>query len=211
MIQRLLDIFFSGVAIIVLFPLLLLIILILSITGEREIFYKQKRVGKNRVSFKLFKFATMLKNSENQGAGTVTLKNDFRVLPLGKFLRKTKLNELPQLFNIFIGQMSVVGPRPLHQKQFSFYSKNDQKIISSIRPGLSGVASIIFRDEEKILQNSVDPEKTYQQKITPRKAALEKWYVKNMSLYLYFKLIILTIIIVIIPSVNIVRLFKDIK
>tara|TARA_B100000787_G_C16131381_1_gene267535 strand:- start:288 stop:923 length:636 start_codon:yes stop_codon:yes gene_type:complete len=211
MIQRLLDIFFSGVAIIVLFPLLLLIILILSITGEREIFYKQKRVGKNRVSFKLFKFATMLKNSENQGAGTVTLKNDFRVLPFGKFLRKTKLNELPQLFNIFMGQMSVIGPRPLHQKQFSFYFEDDQKIISSIRPGLSGVASIIFRDEEKILQNSIDSEKTYQQKITPRKAVLEKWYVKNKSLYLYFKLIILTIIIVIIPSVNIVRFFKDIK
>ena len=110
-----------------------------------------------------------------------------------------------------MGQMSVIGPRPLHQKQFSFYFEDDQKIISSIRPGLSGVASIIFRDEEKILQNSIDSEKTYQQKITPRKAVLEKWYVKNKSLYLYFKLIILTIIIVIIPSVNIVRFFKDIK
>jgi len=211
MMQRLFDFFFSGIAIIVLSPLLLLIILILSITGEREIFYKQKRVGVNRVSFNLFKFATMLKNSENEGAGTVTLKNDFRVLRFGKFLRKTKLNELPQLFNIFMGQMSVIGPRPLHQKQFSFYFENDQKIISSIRPGLSGVASIIFRDEEKILQNSADSEKTYQQKITPRKAELEKWYVKNKSLYLYFKLIILTIIVVIIPSVNMVRFFKDIK
>ena len=98
-----------------------------------------------------------------------------------------------------------------HKNEIIEYFENDQKIISSIRPGLSGVASIIFRDEEKILQNSADPEKTYQQKITPRKAELEKWYVKNKSLYLYFKLIILTIIVVIIPSVNMVRFFKDIK
>ena len=138
-------------------------------TGEGEIFYKQNRIGKDMVSFNLIKFATMLKNSENKGAGTVTLKNDFRVLPFGKFLRKTKLNELPQLLNIFIGQMSVIGPRPLHNKQFSFYSDDDQKIISSIRPGLSGLASIIFRDEEKILQNSNDPEKTYKEKINKLK------------------------------------------
>ncbi|MDA8845089.1 sugar transferase, partial [Candidatus Pelagibacter bacterium] len=169
MLQRSFDILFSSISIIVLFPVLSLIILILSITGEREIFYKQNRIGQNRISFELWKFATMYKNSEKKGAGTVTLKNDFRVLPFGKFLRKTKLNELPQLFNIFIGDMSVIGPRPLHQKQFSFYSSRDQKIISSVKPGLSGVGSIIFRDEEKILQNTNNPEKSYKQNITPRK------------------------------------------
>ena len=116
MLQRSFDILFSCISIIVLLPVLSLIILILSITGEREIFYKQNRIGQNRISFELWKFATMYKNSEKKGAGTVTLKNDFRVLPFGKFLRKTKLNELPQLFNIFIGDMSVIGPRPLHQK-----------------------------------------------------------------------------------------------
>ena len=188
----------------------MIIILILSLTGEKEIFYKQSRIGKNGANFKLIKFATMLKNSENKGAGTVTLKNDFRVLPFGKFLRKTKLNELPQLFNIFIGQMSVIGPRPLHEKQFSFYSEDDQKIISSTTPGLSGLASIIFRDEEKILQNSSHPDKTYKEKITPRKAELEKWYIKNNSIYLYFKLIILTLFVVIVPSINISRFFDDI-
>ncbi len=208
--QRFFDIFFSSIAIIILSPIFLIIILILSLTGEKEIFYKQSRIGKNGASFKLIKFATMLKNSENKGAGTVTLKNDFRVLPFGKILRKTKLNELPQLFNIFIGQMSVIGPRPLHEKQFSFYSEDDQKIISSITPGLSGLASIIFRDEEKILQNSSHPDKTYKEKITPRKAELEKWYIKNNSIYLYFKLIILTLFVVIIPSINISRFFDDI-
>tara|TARA_Y100000389_G_scaffold167531_1_gene172757 strand:- start:4667 stop:5299 length:633 start_codon:yes stop_codon:yes gene_type:complete len=208
---RILDIFFSGIAIIFLFPAIIIIILILSVTGEREIFYKQKRVGKNKVIFEILKFATMHKDSENKGAGTVTLKNDPRVLPFGKFLRKTKLNELPQLFNILMGQMSVIGPRPLHQKQFNFYSEDDQKMISSIRPGLSGVSSIIFRDEEKIFQNSDDPDKTYKEKISPKKAELEKWYVKNRSVYLYFKLIILTLIIVIFPSIDISRFIKKIS
>ena len=209
--QRLFDILFSTLAIIILIPILIIIILILSLTGEREIFYRQKRVGKDKINFKLLKFATMLKNSENQGAGTVTLKNDFRVLPFGRILRKTKLNELPQLFNIFLGQMSIIGPRPLHIKQFSFYSEYDQKIISSIRPGLSGLASIVFRDEEKILQNVDDPDKTYKEKITPRKAELEKWYVQNKSLYLYFKLILLTMVVVIFPSIDIKKYFKEIK
>ncbi len=208
--QRLFDIFFSVTAIIILFPVLLFIILVLSFTGEGEIFYKQNRVGKNKISFKILKFATMFKDSESKGAGTITLKNDSRVLPFGKFLRKTKLNELPQLFNIFIGHMSVIGPRPLHQKQFSFYSKNDQKIISSIRPGLSGLSSIIFRDEEKILQSGSDPDKTYKKNITPKKAKLEKWFVKHKSIYLYFKLIILTFIVVLFPSIKIYRFFKDI-
>lgn len=209
--QRLLDILLSGIAILILSPLFLLIILILSITGEREIFFKQNRIGINKTNFGLLKFVTMLKNSENTGAGTVTLKNDYRVLPFGKFLRKTKLNELPQLFNILKGDMSVIGPRPLHQKQFSFYTENDQKLISSIKPGLSGVSSIIFRDEDKILQNTSDPDKTYKKNITPKKAKLEKWYVEHKSVYLYFKLIILTMIIVLFPSKDISHFLKKIS
>jgi lipopolysaccharide/colanic/teichoic acid biosynthesis glycosyltransferase len=208
--QRLLDILLSGIAILILSPLFLLIILILSITGEREIFFKQNRIGINKTNFGLLKFVTMLKNSENTGAGTVTLKNDYRVLPFGKFLRKTKLNELPQLFNILKGDMSVIGPRPLHQRQFSFYTENDQKLISSIKPGLSGVSSIIFRDEDKILQNTSDPDKTYKKIITPKKAKLEKWYVQNRSIYLYLKLIILTLIVVLIPSVKASSFFEDV-
>lgn len=209
MIQRLLDIFLSGSAIAVLSPLFLVIILTLRLTGEGEIFFRQSRVGKNKITFGLLKFTTMLKNSENIGAGTVTLKDDFRVLPFGKFLRKTKLNELPQLLNIFMGHMSIIGPRPLHQKQFSFYSESDQKIIASILPGLSGVGSIIFRDEEKILQSSNNPDLTYKKLITPEKAKLEKWYVKNKSIFLYFKLIFFTIFVVLIPSLKIKSFFKD--
>ena len=176
--QRLFDIILSGTALLVLLPFLLVLILILNFTGEGEIFYRQSRVGKNMVSFNLIKFATMLKNSENKGAGTVTLENDFRVLPFGKFLRKTKLNELPQLFNILMGHMSVIGPRPLHEKQFSFYSEYDKKIISSIRPGLSGLASIVFRDEEKILQNSNDPDKTYKRELHQQRLNLKSGILK---------------------------------
>ena len=144
----------------------------------------------------------MLKDSETIGAGTVTLQNDFRVLPFGKVLRKTKINELPQLFNILIGDMSVIGPRPLHNKQFNLYSADMQRKISSVLPGLSGVGSIIFRDEEAVLGGSADPLETYRLKITPVKAELESWYVENRSLWLYFKLIALTIVAVCLPKAD---------
>lgn len=110
--QRVFDILFSSLTIIILLPILVPILCILRLTGEGEVFFRQTRVGKDKVSFNLLKLATMLKNSEQLGAGTVTLKDDFRVLPYGKFLRKTKLNELPQLFNILLGDMSIIGPRP---------------------------------------------------------------------------------------------------
>ena len=207
--HRFFDIFLSGIAIILFSPIFIITIIILKFTGEGEIFFKQNRIGKDKVNFGLLKFATMLKNSESMGAGTVTLKEDFRVLPFGKFLRKAKINELPQLLNIFLGQMSVIGPRPLHEKQFSFYSENDQNIIASVRPGLSGVGSIMFRDEEKILQNSQNPDETYKKIITPEKAKFERWYVKRKSISLYFKLILLTIIAVIFSNLNMVIFFKD--
>ena len=198
--QRFFDILFSLLAISLLSPVLIICTAILKITGEGEIFYLQKRVGLNKKIFNLMKFATMIKNSENLGAGTITVKNDPRVLPFGKFLRKTKINELPQLFNILKGEMSVIGPRPLHTKQFGFYSESDQLMISSVCPGLSGYGSIYFRDEESILSNSNDPDEVYKKKITPLKAKLEKKYIREKSIYLYFKLIFLTLIVVIFPS-----------
>ena len=208
---RLMDLMLSGLAILVLSPALVLVIAILKVTGEGEIFFSQKRIGVNKEPFRLLKFATMLKNSESMGAGTVTVKNDPRVLPFGKFLRKTKINELPQLFNIFFGDMSVIGPRPLHQKQFSFYTAEQQNVIASVRPGLSGVGSIIFRDEEALLQGSDDPDVTYKTMISPRKAALETWFVENRGLCLYFRLIVLTVIAVVFPSARMERFFKGLE
>ena len=154
--QRFFDIIFSGLALLVLSPLLLPVMLILRLTGEGEVFFIQKRVGLGGKEFGIYKFATMLKNSPSIGAGTVTVRDDPRILPFGKFLRKTKINELPQLINIFIGDMSVVGPRPLVRKGFDAYDDATKAIVSSVSPGLSGVGSLVFRNEEEILHTATD-------------------------------------------------------
>lgn len=193
--QRFFDILFSSIAILLLSPLLLIVMMILLCTGEHEIFYLQERIGKNGKTFGVIKFATMLKNSPNIGSGTITTRNDPRVLPFGKILRKTKINELPQLFNIFIGNMSVIGPRPLVKEGFDAYSAGVKEIIGKVTPGLSGIGSVVFRDEEKYFNNpEIDAKVFYTNVIQPYKGALEVWYVKNRSISLYFKLIILTVI-----------------
>lgn len=209
--QRLLDIFFSGIAIIALCPLLILVICLLRITGEGEVFYRQIRVGKNGKNFNLIKYATMLKDSPNMGNGEITIKNDPRVLPLGSFLRKSKINELPQLWNIFIGDMSVVGPRPMVPNTFATYPIEAQKILNTVRPGLTGIGSIIFRDEERLLDGRDDPIGFYNENITPHKSNLELWFVKNSTLFLYIKIIFVTAWVVVFPSSNIVnKVFDDI-
>ena len=131
---RLLDIIFSGLTILVLSPFLVAILIVLRFTGEGEIFFKQERIGKGGKKFQLYKFATMLKNSPNIGSGEITMRDDPRVLPLGKLLRKTKINELPQLFNILIGDMSVIGPRPLTPQTFDAYSETTQSLITQVLP-----------------------------------------------------------------------------
>jgi len=196
--QRIFDILFASIAILVLVPLLIPIVIILRLTGEGEIFYIQQRVGKNNKMFGLIKFATMLKNSPNIGMGTITVKNDPRVLPFGKFLRKTKINELPQILNIFFGDMSFIGPRPQDKRCFMAFPITTQQFIVQVKPGLSGIGSIIFRDEESILDNSeIDRSKFYDDVIMPYKGKLEEWYVKNQNLYTYFILIVLTVWVII--------------
>ncbi|MDC1443521.1 sugar transferase [Gammaproteobacteria bacterium] len=192
--KRLLDIFLSSVAIFILLPLFIPIAIILKFTGEGEVFYLQERVGLNNKAIKIFKFATMLKNSENIGSGIYTAKNDSRILPLGSFLRKTKINELPQILNIFFGDISIVGPRPLIRKTFDLYDLSSRKIISSMKPGLTGVGSIFFRNEDELLQKSILPlEEFYAKNITPYKAKLEIWYFNNRSFYCDLKIIFLTV------------------
>jgi len=196
--QRLFDIFFSTLALIVLLPLFIPIMIILKFTGEGEVFYIQERIGKGGKPFGLMKFATMLKDSPNMGTATVTVKNDPRILPFGNFLRKTKINELPQLLNILLGDMSVIGPRPQTERCFLAFPKKSQEAIKKVKPGLSGIGSIIFRDEESMLcNNQIDQLKFYDDFIAPYKGSLEQWYVKNQSLSIYFKLIFLTIWVVI--------------
>ena len=197
--KRLLDIIISLLALIILSPLLLPIIIILRFSAEGYVFYFQDRIGKDRVSFKIIKFATMLKNSSNIGSGEITIKNDPRVLPLGKFLRKSKINELPQLWNIFIGDMSIVGPRPMVPNTFTKYPIEAQKVLNTVKPGLTGIGSIIFRDEERLLDGREDPVSFYNENITPHKSDLELWFVENNTLWLYIKIIFVTAWAVVFP------------
>lgn len=197
MIQRLFDILFSGMALLCLIIPLAIIMLILRFSGEGEIFYIQERIGRNGKKFGVYKFATMLKNSASIGTGTVTVKDDPRVLPMGKFLRKSKINELPQLFNIFGGSMSIVGPRPQTQRCFDAFPEALQPIIVKVRPGLSGIGSIVFRNEEDMMDSAESADDIYNNDIMPYKGLLEKWYVENNSLYVYFACIFLTVWVVI--------------
>jgi lipopolysaccharide/colanic/teichoic acid biosynthesis glycosyltransferase len=204
---RILDILLSGLALMVFFPLGLIIALMLKCTGEGEVFYVQERIGRAGKSFGLIKFATMLKDSPSIGAGDITIKNDPRILPLGHVLRKTKLNEVPQFVNILFGDMSLVGPRPQTPKNFEYFPPEMRKLISSMRPGLTGIGSIIFRDEESIAAALGKPIETcYREIIGPYKARLEEWYWrrrKNASVYCL--LILVTAWIIINPKSEVYR------
>jgi len=203
---RFFDILLSLITLIVFFPFGLIIALILRITGEGEIFYIQERLGRKGRRFGLLKFATMLKNSPSIGTGDVTIKYDPRVLPFGKFLRKTKLNEVPQIINILIGDMSVVGPRPQTPKNFDYFPDKGKEIIRSMRPGLTGIGSIVFRDEESIVERSnLDIERCYREIIGPYKAQLEEWYAERQNAITYFLLIIVTAWVIIHPESEIYR------
>ena len=207
---RFFDLFFSILALVVFFPLILPIVIILLFTGEGEIFYKQKRVGLHGKSFNLLKFATMLKNSPRIGAGEITLKNDPRVLPFGRFLRKTKINELPQIFNIIFGHISIVGPRPMVPDTFRKYSSEAKLELKKIKPGLTGIGSIFFRDEEKFLDGKKEPRKFYDEHIIPFKNELEIWFVRNRSISVYFKIIFITAWVIIFSKSNVLKKhFRD--
>ena len=198
--QRILDIVFSGVGMLFLSPLLLPIACLLKATGEGDVFYIQTRVGKNGSPFGLLKFVTMLRDSPNIGSGEITISNDPRVLPMGKFLRKSKINELPQLWNILIGDMSVVGPRPMVPNTYANYPAAAQEILNTVRPGLTGIGSIIFRNEERLLDGREDPIGFYNENITPFKSELEIWFVQNNSFWLYIKAIFVTAWVVVFPT-----------
>lgn len=190
-IKRFIDLLIATVALILLSPILLLSIIILSITGEHEIFYFQKRMGYKNKLFNIWKFATMLKNSPNMGTGEITLRNDPRVTKFGKLLRISKINELPQIINVFKGDMSIVGPRPLMEVSFKLYPQHVQEVIYNNKPGITGIGSLIFRDEEKLVSQTNDPKAMYAA-IYPYKGQLELWYQKNASVYTDLMIIFLT-------------------
>jgi lipopolysaccharide/colanic/teichoic acid biosynthesis glycosyltransferase len=205
-LKRTLDLIIASIALIILSPILIVVSIILKCTGEHDIFYLQKRVGFKNKPFNIYKFATMLKNSPNIGTGEITLRNDPRVLPIGGFLRKSKINELPQIINIFFGDMSVVGPRPLMEVSFKLYNDNIQSKIYNVKPGMTGIGSLIFRDEEKLLSEANDPKEMYN-KIFPYKGELELWYQANASIFTDIKIIFLTAWSIVFPNNKLANTF----
>ena len=157
-IKILIDLFLALIILIFLSPIFIIIIILLKFSGEGEIFFFQKRIGYKMRNIKIFKFATMLKNSPEIGDKLYTAENDERILKIGKFLRQTKLNELPQIINILLGNMSIVGPRPLVEDTFNFYSEIGKQKISIVKPGITGLSSIFFSKEDKLLKNVLDKE-----------------------------------------------------
>ena len=199
--KRLIDIFISGVTLILLLPLFIPIVILQKLTGEGKIFYFQKRIGFKKKYFDIWKFATMLKNSPNIGTGSITLRDDPRVTPMGKYLRKSKLNEMPQIINVLRGDMSIVGPRPLVDRAFQAYKPKVQDRVYDSKPGITGIGSIIFRDEELLISNSeLDPHEYYARSVAPYKGALEMWYQENKSTWLDIQLIFLTAWVILFPK-----------
>lgn len=204
-VKRFFDIVFSLLALLLLSPLLIPIVIGLLLTGEGEVFYFQRRVGyKNRL-FDIYKFATMLKDSVNMKGGAITMKKDPRITPMGGFLRKTKINELPQLLNVLFGHMSFVGPRPVMKEQsFDHYPPDVQAVIFNVPPGITGIGSVVFRDEEQLITDAkaqgIDPFVFYTQQIYPYKGELEKWYQANQSFWVDFKILFLTAWHIVFPN-----------
>jgi lipopolysaccharide/colanic/teichoic acid biosynthesis glycosyltransferase len=211
-LKRLFDVIVSFFALIILVPILLPVVIVLRLSAEGYIFYFQDRIGFKRINFKIIKFATMLKDSPNLASGSITLSGDWRVTKPGKFLRKTKINELPQIINILKGDISLVGPRPLVSKTFLAYSRDIQSKIYDVKPGLTGIGSIIFRDEESIISavKNEDPHEFYKRVIAPYKGDLEMWYQKNQSFTLDLQLIFMTAWVILFPTSKLYeRWFKE--
>ena len=188
---RFFDIIFSAVGLIVLSPLFLILLIIIKLDGKGGGFFTQERIGKNGVPFKLYKFRTMRQNSDKEGLITVG-GHDSRITKAGYFLRKYKLDELPQLWNVLIGDMSLVGPRPEVEKYTKLYTEQQRKVLS-VRPGITDWASIKYVDENVILGQSTDPDRAYIDQIIPEKIRYNMIWIDNQSVTEYFKIIFMTL------------------
>lgn len=192
MAKRIFDLFFSFFGLVILFPILIIIAILIVLDSKGGVFYKQERVGKNKILFKIFKFRTMKVNADKKGLLTLGDRDD-RITRVGRILRKTKLDELPQLINVFIGEMSFVGPRPEVKKYVDLYTESQMEILK-LKPGITDYASIIYMDEAVLLGKSKNPEKTYIEEIMPHKIELNKKYLNNKSIFKDIRIIMNTII-----------------
>jgi lipopolysaccharide/colanic/teichoic acid biosynthesis glycosyltransferase len=195
---RLLDIFFSILGLFILLPLFLIISFVVKATSPGPVFFRQKRVGQNSIDFTLLKFRTMQVDSDKSSLLTIG-NNDSRITFVGRHLRKLKLDELPQLFNVFIGNMSLVGPRPEVRRYVDMYSPGQMKILSR-KPGITDWASIMFTDENEILAKSENPEDEYINTVIPLKIQYNQIFINHYGSYEYFKILTATLAKIIIPG-----------
>lgn len=189
--KRFFDVLISGLGLLLLSPMFIFIAVWIKINSRGTVFYRQNRVGMDNIDFLLYKFRSMRSGSDKKGLITVG-ERDPRITNSGYYLRKYKLDELPQLINVFKGDMSLVGPRPEVRKYVGYYTESQMRVLS-VKPGITDYASIKFADENTILGQSDDPEKTYIEKILPEKISLNMNYINNPSIAQYFKIIFITI------------------
>jgi lipopolysaccharide/colanic/teichoic acid biosynthesis glycosyltransferase len=188
---RFFDLFFSLIGLIILSPIFLILTVCILVDSYGPVIYIQKRVGKDNIDFSLFKFRSMINNSDFKDLITIG-NRDPRITRFGYYIRKYKLDELPQLVNVLIGDMSIVGPRPEVRKYVDLYT-DEQKRVLSVRPGITDYASIKFRNENELLSHSSNPEEYYIQNIMSKKLKLNMIYISHKNLFQYFKIILLTL------------------
>lgn len=191
-LKRIMDVLLSGLAVTILSPVFMVVSILIKLSGE-DIFFLQERVGQYEKRFRLMKFTTMPKGSEK--LGDITTSTDSRVTTLGRFLRRTKINELPQLINVLLGNMSMVGPRPLMRNHAALYPQDKRKRIYSLKPGLTGLGSLYFNHEDRLLASADNVRQYYAHVIMPKKANFELWYAQNWSILLDFRILFLTFLV----------------
>ncbi len=192
-LKRFLDIIASFFGLIFISPLLIFLAIMIKLTSSGPFFYRGARVGKDGKEFLMFKFRSMVPGADKLG-GPSTAADDQRLTKIGKFMKKYQLDELPQLINVFKGEMSLVGPRPEVKMYVDMMTDEERNVILSVLPGITDLASLWNFHEGEILKGSPDPEKTYQEKIWPEKKRLQIKYVKNRSFWLDLKIILRTIL-----------------
>lgn len=192
------DVLLSLVGLVLFAPVGLGVMVVLRLSGEGEVFFRQPRIGQDGKVFGLWKFATMRKDSP--ASGTLTLADDPRVLPVGRWLRRCKINEVPQLWNVLVGDMALIGPRPQTAECFARYPAPLQPAIARMRPGLSGIGSILFRAEDRLLQGRADPAAFYGQVVMPYKAQVELWFARHQTPWRVGQLVGLTLWVVVRPN-----------
>ncbi|AVQ22387.1 sugar transferase [Fusobacterium nucleatum subsp. nucleatum ATCC 23726] len=190
MLKRIFDIILSLFGLIILLPFMLITAIFIKLDSKGPVFFKQLRVTKNGREFKIFKYRTMRVGSDKYSQ--ITVGKDDRITKIGSFLRKYKLDEIPQLINVLIGDMSLVGPRPEVPKYVALYT-DEQKEILKVRAGITDYASIEFSNENDLLASEEDPEKAYIEKVMPRKIELNKKYLSEISILTDIRIILLTI------------------